>query len=66
MEQDRVQNVYYYVDTRGNKPIIEFIEALSFNDQTKALAYIRELRRQGHNLRRPMAGYLGVVEDSFY
>jgi len=59
MEQDRVQNVYYYVDPRGNKPIIEFIEALSFNDQTKVFAYIRELRKQGYNLRRPMADYIG-------
>ena len=59
MDQDRIQNVYYYVDARGNKPIIEFIESLNFNDQTKVLGYIQELRRQGNNLRRPMADYLG-------
>ena len=59
MEQDRVQNVYYYVDARSNKPIVEFIESLSFDDQTKVLAYIRGLRSQGNNLRRPMADYLG-------
>lgn len=59
MEQNRIRNVYYYVDTRGNKPIIKFIESLNFNDQTKVLGYIQELRRQGNNLRRPMADYLG-------
>jgi phage-related protein len=47
------------VDNRGNKPIIEFIESLSFNDQTKVLAYIRELKKQRNNLHRPMADYLG-------
>jgi phage-related protein len=59
MEENRVQNVYYYVDTRGKKPVIEFIEALSSHDQAKVLAYIGELKKQGHNLRRPMADYLG-------
>jgi phage-related protein len=59
MEQDKVRNIYYYVDNRGNRPIIEFIESLSFSEQTKVLAYIRELRREGGNLRRPMADYLG-------
>ena len=59
MEEDRIQNVCYYMDDRRNKPIVEFIESLSFNEQTKVLAYIRELRKQGSNLRRPMAAYLG-------
>lgn len=59
MDQDRIENVYYYVDARGKKPIIEFIESLNFNDQTKTLGYIQELRKQGNSLRRPMADYLG-------
>ena len=53
-----MQNIYYYVDARGNKPIIEFIEALPSHEQAKVIAYIRELKREGNNLRRPMADYL--------
>ena len=32
---------------------------MPLRDQAKILAYLEELRKQGHNLRRPMADYLG-------
>jgi len=47
------------VDDRGHKPVKEFIDALPLKDQAKVLAYLDELKKQGHNLRRPMADYLG-------
>ncbi|MDD2772315.1 MAG: type II toxin-antitoxin system RelE/ParE family toxin [Elusimicrobiales bacterium] len=48
-------DVYYFVDGRGNAPVEEFIDILSPDEQAKAFAYIAELRKQGHNLRRPLA-----------
>jgi phage-related protein len=54
-----LKGIYFYVDDRGHKPVREFIEALSLRDQAKVLAYVDELKKQGHNLRRPMADYLG-------
>jgi phage-related protein len=59
MEEDRLKGVYYFVDERGGKPIKEFIRALPKNERAKILAYVIELKRQGNNLRRPMADYLG-------
>jgi phage-related protein len=54
-----LNGIYFYVDDRGHKPVREFIEALPLRDQAKVLAYLDELKKQGHNLRRPMADYLG-------
>jgi len=59
MEEERLKNIYYYVDERGNKPIEEFIRALPKKERAKVFAYIAELKKQGSNLRRPMADYLG-------
>ena len=47
------------MDEKGGNPVRRFIEALSDKEQAKIAAYISELRTQGHNLRRPLAGYLG-------
>lgn len=56
--------VYYYIDDRGRNPVKEFIKDLPDIDKAKAFAYIKELKRQGHNLRRPLADYLtdGIYE----
>jgi len=54
-----LENIYYFVDERGRKPVQEFIEALSIKERAKIFAYIAELKTQGHNLRRPMADYVG-------
>ena len=53
------KNIYYYIDDRGNNPVREFIAGLSLKERAKVLAYIDELKEQGHNLRRPLADYLG-------
>lgn len=54
-----LKNIYFYVDERGHIPVKEFIESLPLRDQAKVLAYLDELKKHGHNLRRPMADYLG-------
>lgn len=56
--------VYYFKDEDGHKPVKAFIDSLPDREQAKIYAYIAELKAQGHNLRRPMAGYLrdGIYE----
>lgn len=54
-----LENIYYFLDERGGSPVKEFIKALSPDDRAKVFAYIAELKNQGHNLRRPLADYLG-------
>lgn len=52
-------NIWSFVDERGCSPVREYLDALPLKDRQKAAAYIRELKRQGYNLRRPMADYVG-------
>lgn len=59
MNQDRLKNIYYFIDERGSNPVKVFIKNLSFDERAKVFAYIGELKRQGNNLRRPLADYLG-------
>lgn len=54
-----LQNIYYFVDERGRKPVEEFIRSLDKKERAKVFAYIVELKKQGHNLRRPLADHLG-------
>ena len=53
-----LSNIYYFVNEKGEKPVKEFIDNLSTQEQAKVFAYLVELLQQGHNLRRPMADYL--------
>lgn len=64
MEEDKLKAVYYFVDKDGVSPVKEFIASLPLKEQAKVYAYIRELKKQGNNLRRPMADYLksGIYE----
>ncbi len=63
MDEDRLKGVYFFVDKDGNRPVKEFIHSLTQKEQAKVYAYIAELKKQGNNLRRPMADYL---EDGIY
>lgn len=54
-----LSNIYYFIDERGDNPVREFLDSLSAKEQAKIFAYIVELKNRGHNLRRPMADYLG-------
>jgi phage-related protein len=64
MEEDRLSGVYYFINKDGIKPVKEFINSLTKREQAKVYAYICELKKQGNNLRRPMADYLrdGIYE----
>lgn len=59
-----LKGIYYFVDKNGDRPVKEFIDSLTIKEQAKVYAYINELKRQGNNLRRPMADYLrdGIYE----
>ena len=54
-----LENIYYFLDERGESPVKEFIKALSQDERAKVFAYIAELKNKGHNLHRPLADYLG-------
>ena len=56
-------NIWYFVDDRGDSPVKEFIDELPLGEQAKVFAYINELKKQGHNLRRPLADF---VKDGIY
>ena len=52
-------DVFYFIDERGGNPVKEFIDRLPSKEQTKVFAYMAELLQRGHQLRRPIADYLG-------
>jgi len=58
MNKDRLSKIYYFVDENNFVPVKEFINSLTEKEQAKIYAYLNELKKQGNNLRRPMAGYL--------
>ncbi len=64
MGKDKLSNIYYFVDENKNNPVKEFIDSLTKEEQAKIYAYVKELKKQGNNLRRPMADYLkkGIYE----
>ncbi|MDP2927634.1 MAG: type II toxin-antitoxin system RelE/ParE family toxin [Candidatus Omnitrophota bacterium] len=64
MEENRLSGIYYFIDERGDNLVRDFIESLPVKERAKVFAYISELKKQGNNLRRPMAGYLenGIYE----
>ena len=64
MDRDRLKAIYFFIDERGRNPVREFIAALPQKERAMIDAYIRQLKKQGNNLRRPMADYLrdGIYE----
>lgn len=54
-----LKDISYFIDERGYNPVKDFIDSLPVKERAKVFAYIIELKNQGHNLRRPMADYLG-------
>jgi phage-related protein len=52
-------NIWSFVDERGRNPVREYLLGLPLKERAKVHAYIEELRRQGYNLRRPVADYIG-------
>ena len=54
-----IDRLYWYVDNRSDIPVLDFVKGLTKKDQAKIREYIQALKLYGHNLRRPMADYLG-------
>ncbi|MBF0490910.1 MAG: type II toxin-antitoxin system RelE/ParE family toxin [Candidatus Omnitrophica bacterium] len=54
-----LKHVYFFVDEHGRSPVEEFIGGLTEKEDMKVRAYIKILKEFGHNLRRPVADYLG-------
>ena len=54
-----LESIYFFVDEQGRNPVKRFIDRLPLRDQAKIMAYLDELKKQGYNMRRPMADYLG-------
>ncbi len=59
ISQDKLKNIYYFIDKRGENPVKKFIMDLSINERAKVFAYLNELKKKGSDLRRPLADYLG-------
>ncbi len=54
-----IKHVYCFVEENGFSPIEKFIDTLMVKERAKIKAYIKILREFGHNVRRPIADYLG-------
>ncbi len=54
-----LKHVYFFMDESGFSPVEKFINELSEKERAKVRAYIKILKEFGHNVRRPIADYLG-------
>ncbi len=54
-----VKHVYFFIDEHGCSPVEDFMGSLTEKEDMKIRAYIRILKEYGHNIRRPIADYLG-------
>ena len=56
--------VVFYRDTRGDVPLVEWLDRLPSKAQDKCLAAVSRLEVMGHDARRPLADYLrdGIYE----
>ena len=50
--------VVFYKEEDGTVPLIDWLDGLPAKAQDKCLARLKRLRDFGHELRRPIAGYL--------
>ena len=54
-----LKHVYFFIDEDGYSPVEEFIGDLTEKERAKVRAYVKILKEFGHNIRRPIADYLG-------
>ena len=48
MDEDRLSNIYYFIDERGNKPVEEFIRTLPKKERAKIeVVYMRKIGKVG-------------------
>ena len=55
--------VTYYSKQDGSKPVAEYIDNLSLEEQAKILSFIGLLKEEGPNLHRP---YADLLEDGIH
>jgi phage-related protein len=51
-------HILYFIEKDGTKPVEEYIDSLSLNEQAKIIAIINHLEEKGPNLHRPYADFL--------
>ena len=56
---EMLKHIYFFVDKHGHCPVEGFMEELTEKEKEKVVAYIKILKQFGHNVRRPIADYLG-------
>ena len=56
-------HLLYYVKQDGTKPVEEYIDKLSLEEQVKTLAFIDHLKEKGPDLHRP---YADLLEDGIH
>jgi len=54
-----LKHIYFFIEKDGNSPVEKFISELTEKEGAKVSAYIKILKEFGHNVRRPIADYLG-------
>ena len=54
-----LKHVYFFIDEDGRSPVEELMQELTQKEDMKIRAYLKILKEYGHNLRRPIADYLG-------
>ena len=54
-----LKHVYFFIDEHDRSPVEEAMQSLNEKEKMKVDAYIKMLKEYGHNLRRPLADYLG-------
>lgn len=53
------KKVIFYVDAKGEKPVLAFISSLAKDEHDKCDEYIMHLQETGESIRRPIGDYLG-------
>lgn len=55
---DKEYKIYFYIDKKGNKPVMEYIESTSQKDQSKILSFIDFLRENKGYLNEPYSKHI--------
>lgn len=53
------KRVLYYLDSRGQNPVLRAIQKLGPQEHRKVVAHVFLLQQRGEDLRRPVADYVG-------
>lgn len=50
--------IYFYIDEKGRKPVMEYIESISLKEQKKILGFIDLLKQSGGYLDEPYSKHI--------